>query len=95
MVAPKPKSTVEVPEIATKISEQVISAVKQYQQLTIDAAQGWAKVTSAFPVAEFPTIPGAPELPSSEALTTFAFDFTSELLNTQRAFALQLVTTLS
>jgi hypothetical protein len=95
MVATKTKTTTEVPEIAVKISEQMITAVKQYQQFSIDAAQTWAKVAAAFPVAEFPAIPGAPELPSTEALTAFAFDFTTELLNTQRAFVLQLANTLS
>jgi hypothetical protein len=95
MVAPKTKTTTEVPEIAVKFSEQVISTVKQYQQLSIDAAQTWAKVAAVFPVAEFPTIPGVPELPSTEALTAFAFDFTTELLTAQRSFALQLANTLS
>ncbi len=95
MVATKTKSTTEIPEIAVKISEQLISALKQYQQFSIDAAQTWAKVAATFPVAELPVIPGAPEMPSTEALTAFAFDFTTELLNTQRAFALQLASALS
>jgi hypothetical protein len=95
MVTTKTKPTTEIPEVSVKISEQMISALKQYQQLSLDAAQTWAKVAATFPVAEFPTIPGAPEVPSTEALTTFAFDFTTELLNAQRAFALELVSTLA
>jgi hypothetical protein len=95
MVTTKAKTTTEIPEVAVKISEQMISALKQYQQFSLDAAQTWAKVAATFPVAEFPTIPGAPEVPSTAALTTFAFDFTTELLNAQRAFALELVGTLA
>jgi hypothetical protein len=94
MVAPKAKTTTEIPEIAVKMSEQVISTVKQFQEFSIDAAQTWAKGASAFPAVEFPTMPGAPAMPSTEALTSFAFDFTTELLSAQRAFALQLANTL-
>jgi hypothetical protein len=95
MVTTKTKPTTAVPEVAVKLSEQMITALKQYQQLSLDAAQTWAKVAASFPVAEFPAIPGAPEMPSTEALTTFAFDFTTELLAAQRAYALELVSTLA
>ena len=95
MVATKTKPTTEIPEIAVKLSEHMITALKQYQQFSLDAAQTWAKVAATFPVAEFPAIPGAPELPSPTALTSFAFDFTTELLAAQRAFALELVSTLA
>ena len=95
MVATKTKTTTEIPEVAVKISEQMITALKQYQQFSLDAAQTWAKVVATFSVAEFPAIPGAPEMPSTEALTTFAFDFTTELLKAQRDFTLGLVSTLA
>lgn len=90
MVTKNTTSTTEIPEIATKISEQLISAVKQYQQFSVDAAQTFAKVATVFPVADLPSIPGVPALPSADAVTKFAYDFTSDLLKAQRDFALQL-----
>lgn len=94
MVATKAASTTEIPEIAVTISEQLISAVKQYQQFSVDAAETFAKVASVLPVADLPTVPGIPSAPSAEALTKFAFDFTADLLNAQRDFALQLTSAL-
>lgn len=94
MVATKTASTTEIPEVAVKISEQLISAVKQYQQFSVDAAQTFAKVASVLPVADLPTVPGIPAVPSAEALTKFAFGFTADLLNAQRDFALQLTSAL-
>ena len=94
MVATKTTSTTEIPEIATKISQQLISAVKQYQQFSVDTAQTFAKVASVFPVTDLLNVPGAPAFPSAEAVTKYAFDFTSNLLNAQRDFALQLASAL-
>lgn len=94
MVATKTTSTSEIPEVAVKISEQLISAVKQYQQFSVDAAQTFAKVASVLPVADLPTVPGIPPVASAEALTKFVFDFTADLLNAQRDFALQLTSVL-
>jgi len=80
----------EIPEPAHKIREQVLSGVKQGQQLSIDAAQGWAKAVSALPVPDLPKIPGLPAMPSIETATKFSFDVATELLNNQRDFALKL-----
>jgi len=80
----------QIPEPAHKIREQVLSSVKQGQQLSIDAAQGWAKAVSALPVPDLPKIPGLPAVPSIETATRFSFDIATELLNNQRDFALQL-----
>jgi hypothetical protein len=82
--------TTEIPEIVTKSGEQFISALKQYQQAAVEATQTWAKAVSVFPIAELPSVPGLPAAPSAKALTTYAFDFTTELLNAQREFTLQL-----
>jgi hypothetical protein len=95
----KPTSTDESPAdklsgAAQKIREQVLSSVKQSQQLSIDAAQGWAKAVSALPVPDLPTIPGVPSVPSLEAATKYSFDFASELLSGQRDFALRLTNVL-
>jgi hypothetical protein len=87
--------TTEIPEIVTKTGEQFISALKQYQEAAIEATQTWAKAVAVFPISELPTIPGVPAVPSAKALTTYAFDFTTELLNAQREFALQLTSALT
>jgi hypothetical protein len=88
-------TTTEIPEVVTKAGEQFLSALKQYQQAAIDATQTWAKVASVLPLAEVPSIPGVPVSPSAKALTTYAFDFTTELLAAQREFALQLTNALT
>jgi len=94
MATTKTTSTTEIPEFAAKISDQLISAVKEYQQFSVDTAQTFAKVAAVFPATDLPSIPGAPAFPSAEAVTKFAFNFTSDLLNAQRDFALQLASAL-
>jgi hypothetical protein len=87
--------TTDIPEIVTKSGEQFLSALKQYQQAAVEATETWAKAVSVFPVTELPSIPGVPAVPNAKALTTYAFDFTTELLNVQRDFALQLTSALA
>jgi len=82
--------TTDIPEVVTKAGEQFISALKQTQQAAVEATQTWAKAVSVFPIAELPSFPGVPAVPNVKDLTTYAFDFTTELLNAQREFALQL-----
>jgi hypothetical protein len=86
----KSTSTTEVPELAQKIREQLVSAVQQTQQLSVDAAHTWVKAVSVLPVPDMPSIPGVPALPHVEAATRFTFDVATDLLNAQRDFALQL-----
>ena len=88
------KTTPEIPDIAKKIREQLLSTVQQGQQLSIDGAQSWVKAVSVLPVPDLPTIPGVPTLPSVEAATTFTFDLAADLLKAQRDFALQLTNVL-
>jgi len=87
-------TTTEVPEFAQKIRDQWLSAVKQSQQFSLDAAQTLVKAASVLPVADLPTVPGVADLPSAEAVTKFAFDFAADLLKVQRAFALDLASAL-
>jgi hypothetical protein len=96
MVATSTKTapTTEVPELAQKIREQLLSTVQQGQQLSVDAAQTWVKAVSVLPVPDLPTIPGIPSLPGVEAATKFTFDIAADLLNAQREFALQLASLL-
>ncbi len=94
MVTTKTTSTTEVPEFAQKIRDQWLSAVKQSQQFSLDAAQTFVKAASVLPVADLPTVPGVVDLPSAEAVTKFAFDFAADLLKAQRAFALEFASAL-
>ncbi|HEY5247128.1 MAG TPA: hypothetical protein VIJ15_01570 [Dermatophilaceae bacterium] len=93
-MATAPKTTTEIPDIAQKIREQLLSTIQQGQQLSIDGAQGWVKAVSVLPVPDLPTIPGVPTLPSVEAATTFTFDLAADLLKAQRDFAFQLTNVL-
>jgi hypothetical protein len=87
--------TVEIPETAQKVREQVLSSLKQGQQLSIDAAQGWVKAVSVLPIPDLPKIPGIPALPTLEAASKFTFDVAADLLTAQRDYALQLVNVLA
>ena len=93
-MATAPKTTTEIPDMAQKIREQLLSTVQKGQQLSIDGAQGWVKAVSVLPVPDLPTIPGVPTLPSVEAATTFTFDLAADLLKAQRDFAFQLTNVL-
>ena len=85
------KTTTEIPELAQKIREQLLSTVQQAQQLSVDAAQAWVKAVSVLPVPDLPKIPGIPAVPGVETATIFAFDLAADLLKAQREYALQLV----
>jgi hypothetical protein len=84
-------TTTEIPEFVQTVREQLLSAVKQGQQVSIDAAQAWVKALSALPTPDLPTIPGVPNFPGAKAVSKFSFDVASDLLNSQRDFALKLV----
>lgn len=90
----KTTTTTEMPDLAQKLREQLVSSVQQGQQLSVDAAKTWAKVVSALPVPELPKVPGIPALPGVETATNYSFDVASDLLNAQRDFALQLTSVL-
>jgi tyrosyl-tRNA synthetase len=86
----KDNTAAEMPEIAQKIREQLLSTAQQGQQLSVDAAQAWVKAISVLPIPDLPTIPGIPTVASMEASTTFALDVAADLLKSQRDFAQQL-----
>ena len=88
------KTTTEIPDFAQKIREQLLSTVRQGQQLSVDAAQTWVKAVSVLPVPDLPTVPGVPALPGVEAATRFTFDVAADLLSAQRDFALKLANVL-
>ena len=84
----------EMPVLADTLREQLISTVKQSQQLSLDAAQTWVKAVSVLPMADMPSIPGVPALPGVEAATKYAFDLAADLLSAQREYVLQLASAL-
>jgi len=84
----------EIPALAQKSREQLVSNLQQGQQFSIDAAQSWVKALSALPVLDLPKVPGIPAVPDFEAATKYSFDLAAELLTAQRDFALQLTSTL-
>ena len=85
----------QISEAAEKIREQMLSAFKQGQQLSIGAAQGWAKAVSVLPIPDLPNIPGVPAIPTIGAASKFTFDVAADLLNAQRDYTLQLVNVLA
>ncbi len=85
----------EMPDLAQKFREQLLTTVQQGQQLSLDAAQTWVKAVSALPTPELPTVPGIPALPGVEATTKYTFDVAADLLNAQREYALQLTNVLA
>jgi len=88
-------SPTEMPALAQKMREQLISTLQQSQQLSIDAAQTWVKAVSVLPAMDLPKMPGLPAMPGLETATLFAFDVAADLLNAQREYALQLTHALS
>ena len=91
----KTTPTNEMPELAQKIREQLVSTVQQGQQMSIDAAQTWVKAVSVLPVPDLPMVPGVPAMPGVEAATKYTFDVATDLLNAQRDFALQMANVLA
>jgi len=92
MVAATTKTTptTELPALAQTIREQLVSTIRQSQQLSVDAAQTWVKAVSVLPVPDMPRLPGVPAIPGVEAVTRYTFDVAADLLSAQRDFALQL-----
>ena len=84
----------EIPALAQKSREQLVSNLQQGRQLSLDAAQSWVKAVSALPTFDMPNIPGISAMPSMEATTKYSFDVAADLLNAQREFAIQLTNTL-
>lgn len=93
MTAQSTKSaTTDIPSIAHKFADQLVTSVKEGQQLTVDATAKLTKAVSALP--ELPTLAGVPTSPDLKALSTFSFDLAATLLQAQREFTLSMLTTM-
>ena len=83
-----------VPEATQKLGEQLVSAVKQSQNLALDSARAFAEACSSMPAMPS-TIPGVSVLPDVPAVTAYGFDLAAELLDAQKDFAVNLAATLT
>ena len=91
MTAQSTKSaTTEIPSIAQKLADQLVTSVKEGHQLTVDAAAKLTKAVSALPL---PSLAGVPATPDITAFSTFGFDLAANLLQAQRDFTLSMLTT--
>jgi hypothetical protein len=90
MAATTSKTTTEMPATAQKIREQLVSTIRQGQQLSVDGAQTWANAVAVLPAVEMPVVPGLPAMPGIEAAAKYTFDLASDLLAAQREFTMQL-----
>lgn len=79
-----------MPDLAHTIREQLLAAVKQGQQLSVQAARTWVDAVAALPVPDLPTVPGARAVPSGQAAAVYSLGLAADLLESQRQFALQM-----
>jgi hypothetical protein len=84
----------DIPDAAQKLGEQLVSAVKQSQNLALDAARAFAGAWSSVP-SNLSEIPSVVALPDTQTVTAYGFDLAAELLAAQKDFALTLATTLT
>jgi uncharacterized protein YbbK (DUF523 family) len=74
-----------VAEITESVEHQVLEALKQYQDLVVEAVRGWADtVEEIVPVR--PELPFGSQLPRPTEVAANVFDFAEKLLANQREF---------
>ena len=84
--------TVDVLDATQKFGEQLVSTVKQTQNLALDAARAFAGALPSLP-SGLPETQGFAALPDVQTVTAYSFDLAAELLAAQKDFALTLVST--
>ena len=90
----KSSTSTEMLDATQNLGEQVVSAVKQSQDLALDVARAFAGAWSSVP-SNLPENPFAAALPDVPAMTAYSFDLAAELLAAQKDFAVTLTTTLT
>jgi len=86
----KPKASATKPaEFTAALRDEVVASVKQAQQLTLDTVATWVDVVGKV-VTEPPHLPFVPARSEVVESMGTVFDFTEELLTTQRKFAVDL-----
>jgi hypothetical protein len=94
MTAKSSTTPTDIPDAAQKFGEQLVSAVKQSQSLTLDAARAFAGAWSSVP-SSLSGIPNVVAFPNAPTVTAYGFDLAAELLAAQKDFAVTLTTTLA
>lgn len=85
----------DVPDLASTLREQVLAAATAGQKLSVDAARVWTRGVSALARPEAADGVGARVADGVTSATGFAYDVASDLLGTQREFALAMARTAS
>ena len=80
-----------VAEITESVQNQVLDGLKQYQDLLVEAVQGWAETVEEI-VPGRPELPFANQLPRPTEVAGNVFDFAEKLLANQREFVTQVLT---
>jgi hypothetical protein len=75
-----------------KLSDQLISTVKQSQSVVLDAARVFAEALPPVP-SNLSKVPGIGAVPDVEAVTSYGFDLAAELLAAQKDFVVKLAST--
>jgi hypothetical protein len=76
-------------ELSAAIRDEVVASVKQAQQFTLDAVSTWVDLVGKV-VTDPPVVPFAPARSEIVESVGSVFEFTEELLATQRKFAVDL-----
>lgn len=77
-------------EFASTLEEQYFSAVKQAQDLALDAVRSVAGLVTPL-VADLPSLPFADQLPKPEETVEAGFAFVEKVIANQHDFVKQLV----
>ncbi|MEP7193451.1 MAG: hypothetical protein ABI903_11350, partial [Actinomycetota bacterium] len=84
------RSLIEMPVFAQKSRDQLVSGLRQGQQISVDAVTYWVKALTALPVIHWPTLSDLPAMPDLEAVTRHALGAAADLLSAQRQLAAKL-----
>jgi hypothetical protein len=71
--------------VTDDVQGQVLETIRKSQEAVVDALRSWSEAAEQF-VPKTGNWPGAERLPTPAELVDTAYDFTGELLNTQREF---------
>jgi hypothetical protein len=77
---------------AQGLQDEVLNTVRKSQEAVIDAIRTWSEtIQSITPKLPAVPVPGADKLPKPEEVVASAYDFTEQLLASQRRFAEEVV----
>lgn len=85
----------DVPELASTLRDQLLTAVTTGQQLSVDAVRTWTRGVSALSRPDAVDGVGTRAADGATSATGFAYDVASDLLGAQRDFALAMARTVS